>query len=89
MGRSPSNDTERLFLFLNSFFMGKQLGCVGEKFGDSNIIGAVLSIRRNRKAVIEMWMRDRDEDQKIKAGEELRKVLGLSPDNLIFYYKDH
>lgn len=36
-----------------------------------------------------MWMRDRDEDSKIKAGEELRKVLELSPDNLIFYYKDH
>ena len=79
----------QLIKTINAFLSFKQLGCVGEKFGDSNIIGAVLSIRRNRKAVIEMWMRDRDEDQKIKAGEELRKVLGLSPDNLIFYYKDH
>lgn len=65
----------------------KQLGCIGEKFGESSIVGVVLSIRRNRKAVIEMWMRARDEDEQIKVGEELRKYLELNPDNLIFYYK--
>ncbi|KAL4477052.1 hypothetical protein ABPG72_015365 [Tetrahymena utriculariae] len=74
---------------LNKIWEDLLLGCIGEKFGNSNIIGVVLSIRRNRKAVIEIWMRDRDEEQKIKAGEELRKILDLKPDNLIFYYKDH
>ncbi len=34
-------------------------------------------------------MRDRDENKKIRAGEELRNLLELEPKNLIFYYKDH
>ena len=46
-------------------------------------------MRKNNKAVIEMWMRDRDENKKISAGEELRVLLGLDPKNLTFYYKDH
>lgn len=64
------------------------LACVGEEFEDTNVIGVVLSIRERRN-LLEIWLRDRKEAEKLRIGEKLRVVLEMDPNNLTFFFKEH
>ena len=64
------------------------LACIGEDFEDSNVIGVVLSLRERRN-LLEIWLRDRTEKEKIRIGEKLRLVLNMDPENLTFFFKEH
>lgn len=47
------------------------LACIGEEFEDSNVIGVVLSLRERRN-LLEIWLKDKREGEKIRIGEKLR-----------------
>ena len=64
------------------------LACIGEQIDKSNIIGIVLS-KRNKRNLLELWIKNRDEDSKVRLGERLRILLELDPQNLTFYFKEH
>ena len=64
------------------------LACIGEEFEDSNVIGVVLSLRERRN-LLEIWLKDRRESEKIRIGEKLRVVLDMDPENLTFFFKEH
>ena len=64
------------------------MACIGEQIDKSNIIGVVLS-KRSKRNLLELWMKNRDEDSKVKLGEKLRILLELDPQNLTFYFKEH
>ncbi len=56
---------------------------------DPNVIGLVLSVRQ-KKNLIEIWLKDsQEEDERIVIGEQLREILELEPQNLVFYFKEH
>jgi translation initiation factor 4E len=43
-----------------------------------------------KRNLLELWIKDRlDENEKLQIGENLRIILGLDPENLTFYFKDH
>ncbi len=43
-----------------------------------------------KRNLLELWINDRsNEDVKIVIGESLRVTLGMNPDKLTFYFKDH
>ncbi len=52
------------------------------------MIGVVLSLRERRN-LLEIWMKDRRESEKIRIGEKLRLVLDMDPENLTFFFKEH
>lgn len=52
------------------------------------MIGVVLSLRERRN-LLEIWLKDRDEKEKIRIGERLRVVLEMDPENLTFFFKEH
>jgi translation initiation factor 4E len=62
--------------------------CVGEQFENENVIGVVLSLRERRN-LLEIWLKDRVENEKIRIGEKLRVVLDMDPSNLTFFFKEH
>ena len=62
--------------------------CIGEEFEDENVLGVILSIRERRN-LLELWIKDKKEETKLKIGEKLRQVLDLDPDNLTFFFKEH
>ena len=64
------------------------LACIGEDFEDSNVIGVVLSLRERRN-LLEIWLKDTREGEKIRIGEKLRVVLDMEPENLTFFFKEH
>ena len=64
------------------------LACIGEIFSNIGVIGVVLS-KRTKRNLIELWINNRDEENKIKIGERLRFILDKNPKNLTFYFKDH
>jgi translation initiation factor 4E len=52
-------------------------------------LGIVLS-KRMKRNLLELWITDRsNEEAKIHIGESLRVILGMNPDKLTFYFKDH
>ena len=60
-----------------------------EEFTDAGVVGIVLSVRQ-KKNLIEIWLRTAlSEESRLKAGEKVREILELSPENLIFYFKEH
>lgn len=65
-----------------------KLACIGEEFENSNVIGVVLSLRERRN-LLEIWLKDRRESEKIRIGEKLRVVLDMDPENLTFFFKEH
>jgi translation initiation factor 4E len=69
-------------------YLNRFLACIGEEFENSNVIGVVLSIRERRN-LLEIWLRDRKESEKIRIGEKLRIVLEMDPENLTFFFKEH
>ena len=73
---------------LNRRWEALLLACVGEQIDKSNIIGLVLS-KRNKRNLLELWIKNRDEDSKVRLGEKLRVLLDLDPQNLTFYFKEH
>jgi len=44
---------------------------------------------RNQKALLEIWVKERDDTLKLKIAEKLRTILDLDPSKLNFYFKDH
>jgi len=64
------------------------VACIGEEFEDSNVIGVVLSLRERRN-LLEIWLKDNRESEKLRIGEKLRFVLELDPANLTFFFKEH
>lgn len=64
------------------------IACIGEEFDDDNVIGVVLSIRERRN-LLEIWLKDRRESEKIRIGEKLRVALEMDPNNLTFFFKEH
>jgi translation initiation factor 4E len=62
--------------------------CVGEEFEDTNVIGVVLSLRERRN-LLEIWIKDRRESEKLRIGEKLRLILEMDPENLTFFFKEH
>lgn len=52
------------------------------------MIGVVLSLRERRN-LLEIWLKDRVENEKIRIGEKLRVVLDMDPNNLTFFFKEH
>ena len=73
---------------LNKKWESLLLACIGEEFEDSNVIGVVLSLRERRN-LLEIWLKDRKESEKIRIGEKLRLVLDMDPENLTFFFKEH
>jgi translation initiation factor 4E len=54
--------------------------CVGEEFEDTNVIGVVLSLRERRN-LLEIWIKDRRESEKLRIGERLVSGLLLHASN--------
>ena len=52
------------------------------------MIGVVLSLRERRN-LLEIWLKHSDEKEKIRIGEKLRFVLDMDPENLTFFFKEH
>ena len=75
-------------LLLGIFFLIYLIACIGEEFDDNNVIGVVLSLRERRN-LLEIWLRDRKESEKLRIGEKLRYVLEMDPNNLTFFFKEH
>ncbi len=73
---------------LNRRWEALLLACIGEQIDKANIIGIVLS-KRNKRNLLELWIKNRDEDSKVRLGEKLRVLLDLDPQNLTFYFKEH
>jgi len=73
---------------LNRRWESLLMACIGEQIDKSNIIGIVLS-KRSKRNLLELWIKNRDEDSKVKLGEKLRILLELDPQNLTFYFKEH
>jgi translation initiation factor 4E len=42
-----------------------------------------------KRNLLELWLKDRSEETKIAIGEKLRIILGMNPENLTFYFKEH
>ncbi|CAK60075.1 unnamed protein product (macronuclear) [Paramecium tetraurelia] len=72
---------------LNKKWEALLLGC-WIWFDDDNVIGVVLSIRERRN-LLEIWLKDRKESEKIRIGEKLRVALEMDPNNLTFFFKEH
>lgn len=45
--------------------------------------------KRSKRNLLELWIKNREEDMKVKLGEKLRVFLELDPQNLTFYFKEH
>ena len=73
---------------LNRRWESLLLACIGEQIDRNNIIGIVLS-KRSKRNLLELWIKNRDEESKVKLGEKLRILLELDPQNLTFYFKEH
>ena len=73
---------------LNKRWEAILFACIGEEFEDENVLGAVLS-KRSKRNLIELWVKNRDEEMKIKIGEKLRSIMEMDPQNLTFYFKEH
>ncbi|CAD8086744.1 unnamed protein product [Paramecium primaurelia] len=73
---------------LNKKWEALVFACIGEEFDDDNVIGVVLSIRERRN-LLEIWLKDRRESEKLRIGEKLRVALEMDPNNLTFFFKEH
>ena len=73
---------------LNKTWETLLLSMIGEQFDSKKVVGVVLS-KRSKKNLLELWISDRSEENKLVIGEKLREILNLSSDNLTFYFKEH
>lgn len=73
---------------LNRRWEALLFACIGEQIDSDNVIGIVLS-KRSKRNLLEFWIKNREEDMKVKLGEKLRVFLELDPQNLTFYFKEH
>lgn len=82
MGNSASCfDKYSIILFLLNF--------LGEQFEEPKVIGLGLSLR-TKERLIEIWLKDgRNEKVRTNVSNKLRQFLGLDPDSVTLYYKEH
>lgn len=52
------------------------LALIGEEFEDYNVVGMLLSTR-NKKDLIELWVKDNSEEKKMRIGEKLCMLLNI------------
>lgn len=52
------------------------------------MLGIVISVRI-KHSLIEVWIRNKEENTKIAIGEKLREILNFDPENIKLYYKDN
>jgi hypothetical protein len=53
------------------------------------VIGLGLSLR-TKERLLEVWLKDgRNEKVRTNVSNKLRQFLGLDPDNVTLYYKEH
>ncbi len=73
---------------LNKRWESLLFACIGEQIDNDNVIGVVMS-KRSKRNLLELWIKNREEDLKVKLGEKLRVYLELDYQNLTFYFKEH
>jgi len=62
---------------------------LGEQFEEPRVIGLGLSLR-TKERLLEIWLKDgRQEKVRANVSNKLRQFLGLDPDSVTLYYKEH
>ena len=57
---------------------------IGEQFGDKNLVGIMLAVRKSND-IISVWMGDDNHESRFKIGEKLKKVMRLEVGTVLDY----